>query len=239
MKSKTKFAAFDIDGTIFRWQLYHDLFDEFVREGIIDEKEAEPIFAARDKWRQREESCDDYEHSLIKVMEMRIIGLPSEVVDKAADTILQKKGLQVYGYTSNLIKELKGRGYTILAISGSHQQLIERFAQIHGIDITYGRQHTIENGVLTEEVRVVYGRKAEILRELVEKHNLDWEGSYAIGDTNSDADMMELVANPIAFNPDSKLYQRALKERWKIVVERKNVIYELEDNKGNFLLKEK
>ena len=30
-----QFAVFDIDGTIFRWQLYHELFDALVDERII------------------------------------------------------------------------------------------------------------------------------------------------------------------------------------------------------------
>jgi len=36
------------------------------------------------------------------------------------------------------------------------------------------------------------------------------------------------VENPIAFNPDKKLKLRAEREGWKIVVERKDVIYQIQ-----------
>ena len=40
--------------------------------------------------------------------------------------------------------------------------------------------------------------------------------------------MLEAVKHPIAFNPDQKLYDIAVKQGWQIVIERKNVIYTLE-----------
>jgi phosphoserine phosphatase len=39
--------------------------------------------------------------------------------------------------------------------------------------------------------------------------------------------MLEAVENPIAFNPNQTLYNHAKKRGWEIVVERKDVIYEL------------
>jgi len=230
------FAAFDIDGTIFRWQLYHELFDELYRQAVISPAQAQPVFEVRDAWRRREVTFDTYELALVEVMESAIVGLPESLINQAADRILETNGHHVYRYTSELVQSLKAQGYLIVAISGSHQQLIERFARLHGIDITYGRRHEIIDGTITENVLPVYGRKAEILRELVEHHDLSWKGSYAVGDTNSDADMMELVDHPIAFNPDRKLYERAREHGWKIVLERKNMIYELEPHGNTFIL---
>lgn len=231
-----KFAVFDIDGTIFRWQLYHELFDEFHRRGIVSNEDFLPIFTARSDWRDKKIAFEAYEEMLVKSMERCIVGISESTLIEAADQIIASKGNQTYRYTTQLISELKEKGYTILAISGSHQQAIERFASLHGIDIAYGRTHTIRGGLVTSETRQVYGFKAEILRQLVDEHQLDWGDSYAIGDTKSDADMMELVTNPIAFNPDQALYERARKEHWPIVIERKNMIYKLESNGNTFVL---
>jgi phosphoserine phosphatase len=49
-----------------------------------------------------------------------------------------------------------------------------------------------------------------------------------VGDTESDISILSAVGKPIAFNPNDKLAQHAKKKRWDIVVERKNVIYQLE-----------
>ncbi|OYW84493.1 hypothetical protein B7Z17_04005, partial [Candidatus Saccharibacteria bacterium 32-49-10] len=83
-----KFAVFDIDGTIFRWQLYHELFDELYRQGHLHEEAVVPVFAARDAWRNRKGSFGDYELTLVQAMEAGIIGLEEAVLVDAADTII-------------------------------------------------------------------------------------------------------------------------------------------------------
>lgn len=232
----SRFAVFDIDGTIFRWQLYHEMFDELYRRGHFSEEAVKPIFAARDDWRDRKASFGDYELALVDTMETEIIGLAESVLIEAADTIISSQGNHVYRYTTELLGRLKEAGYTIMAISGSQQQVVDKFAALYGIEITYGRRHDIENGIITGRGPAVYGHKAEILKKLVAEHQLDWDDSYAIGDTGSDIDMLELVTHPIAFNPDQKLYQCAREEKWKIVVERKNIIYELSSDGNTFIL---
>jgi phosphoserine phosphatase len=47
--------------------------------------------------------------------------------------------------------------------------------------------------------------------------------------------MLSSVGNPIAFNPNDALAAHAKKYGWKIIVERKNVIYDLKN--FNFLQK--
>lgn len=50
-----------------------------------------------------------------------------------------------------------------------------------------------------------------------------------MGDTEGDVNMLNLVGKPIAFNPNLHLAKIAKKKAWQIVVERKDVIFELKD----------
>ena len=231
-----RFAVFDIDGTVFRWQLYHELFDSLHRRGVITNEDAEPIYAARRSWRDRKSSFSDYELLLVAVMEKKILGIKESLLIEAVDEIIARHGEHAYRYTTELIKELKNKGYSIIAISGSQHQAVVRFAAIHNIDIAYGVHYKTENGIIVEQIAPVYGRKAEILQMLVKEHNLSWDESYGVGDTSTDAAMLSLVQHPIAFNPDEKLYAQARDERWPIVVERKNMIYRLESDGNSFVL---
>ena len=126
-----KFAVFDIDGTIFRWQLYHELFDAFVDEQIISPSSARNVIKAREAWRQRKQSYEAYEHQLIHAMEKVIEGLESKRFDAIADRILRSKGHHTYQYTLRLLELLRKEGYKIITISGSHQQLVDRFFLAH------------------------------------------------------------------------------------------------------------
>jgi phosphoserine phosphatase len=49
-----------------------------------------------------------------------------------------------------------------------------------------------------------------------------------MGDTESDASILRMVTHPIAFNPNQNLKKFADAEGWRIVIEKKDVIYEIE-----------
>ncbi len=81
------------------------------------------------------------------------------------------------------------------------------------------------NGKIADEHLI--RNKANILRRAVAKENLTLKGSIGVGDTEGDIPVFELVETPICFNPNMTLYRHAKRNKWKIVVERKDVIYEL------------
>lgn len=234
-----KFAVFDIDGTLFRWQLYHELFDAFIENDIITSRNAEYVLSAREEWKTRAESYTRYEFKLIDEVERAIVGISESTLHSIADEILKAKGGQIYRYTSRLLKTLNRQDYTTIALSASHHELVERFCVLHGIDIAYGRKYTIEAGKVTEKSILVHDRKSEILQQLVRDNKLTFEGSYAVGDSSSDIGMLELVDHPVAFNPNKELLETAMKRGWKIVVERKNIAYTLQKGTdGPFILAE-
>jgi len=49
----------------------------------------------------------------------------------------------------------------------------------------------------------------------------------AVGDTEGDIGLLESVTQPICFNPNQALYTHAKRQGWKVVIERKDVIYHL------------
>lgn len=78
--------------------------------------------------------------------------------------------------------------------------------------------------------------KAKHLEALIHAHQLTLPGSIGVGDTISDAPFLKMVETAIAFNPDQKLLSEAKEHGWNIVVERKNVIYELEKKGAHYQL---
>ena len=232
-----KFAVFDIDGTIFRWQLYHEMFDALVDEGIVAPRDARTVLTTREDWRKREKSYHDYEMILMDVMEDAIVGISNSRFLTLADQILKKNGHHVYIYTLKLLRELQEKGYIIIAISASHQQLVDAFCKLHAIDIAIGRKFQVVRGKVTGMSDYVHGRKHILLTAIIEQENLSWKDSYAIGDSGGDITMLELVEHPIAFNPNDELRIAAMQHGWPIVLERKSIAYRLEKGTdGAYLL---
>jgi phosphoserine phosphatase len=85
------FAAFDIDGTLIRWQLYHAIVDELGRRNHIAPELHQKIIEARKTWQSRQHSTSfkDYEETLVAVYHQALTDLSSRVYQNAVDTVFE------------------------------------------------------------------------------------------------------------------------------------------------------
>jgi len=227
---KRPVAVFDIDGTVFRWSLFLDLVDKLIENGIFPKETRDAYEDARVKWLDRKGDYQTYVMNAVGVFGKQLKGVPFEDVANAAGEVIEEKKDRVYRYTRDLIKDLKKQGYFLLAISHSPRFIAEGFGFEAGFDKTYGFWYeTGPSGNFTGTIQDedMMRNKAAILQRAVRKEELTLEGSIGVGDTESDIPMLEEVETPIAFNPNQKLLEHARKRGWKVVVERKDVIYEL------------
>ncbi len=232
------FAVFDIDGTLIRWQLYHAIADELVKLGYIDARAYKSVKDARMQWKKRSgpEAFKIYERRLVAAYEKMLLELTVAQFNKAVAAVFMRYKDQVYTYTRELIKKLKKEGYLLFAISGSQTEIVAYIADYYGFDDYVGTHYTHNNHKFTGAAVVHLGDKKQILSELVKKHQADWKSSVAVGDSTSDISMLEAVEISIAFNPEKKLFNHAKKRGWKIILERKNMVYVLISQDGKYVL---
>jgi len=236
-KSKRKFAVFDIDGTLIRWQLYHAVTDTLARQGHISPEIYQTMRDARMAWKKRTSgSFKDYEAKVIIIYESILKTITLEQLGEAIDTVFEEYKDQIYTYTRDLIAKLKGDGYILLAISGSQEEIVAKVCDYYGFDDFVATQYKRTKTGFTGTKIVPAFNKDKALKKIVAKHGLSYEGSVGVGDALSDAAMLRLVEQPIAFNPDKEFFAYAAKKCWKVVIERKNMIYELESKDGKYQL---
>lgn len=233
-----KIAAFDIDGTLFRWQLYHELAFELKKRGVFDTETAQRFDTILTSWKKRSISWHEYEQELFGKFESHLANITPDELKDAAAAVLTKSSDKVYRYTQQLAHSLKADGYKLIAITASHQEIAEPFALQHGFDVCIGRQSEEIDGAYTGTIsRDTYGQKAALLEQYAAEHDLTFAGSVAVGDSASDISMLEIVEHPIAFNPNDELFAHASEKNWEIVIERKNIAYTLQkDTDGPYLL---
>jgi HAD superfamily hydrolase (TIGR01490 family) len=238
MSKPKRFAVFDIDGTLIRWQLLHAVIDRLGRAGKFKPGDYEALLAARQAWKGRksEEEFRIYEGRLVEIMVSNINTLDVNAFDHAIEVAFTDYKDQVYRYTRDLILRLKQEGYLVFAISGSPQEIVAMVAPHYGIDDFVATDHKRQDGKFTGEIMVAVFDKPKHLRSLMAKHGVGLEGSIGIGDSEGDIDMLDMVETPIAFNPSKKLFHHAQEKGWKVVVERKNMVYELEAQDGQYKL---
>lgn len=231
------FAAFDIDGTLIRWQLYHAIADQLAKNGHIDKQSYKTMKDARMAWKRRTQaSFKDYEALVIKTYEKVLASLSVEQFEDAVDAVFEEYKDQVYSYTRGLLTSLKAQGYLLFAISGSQDEIVKKIAGYYGFDDFVGTTYQRSGNNFTGAKTVAASHKDKALEELVDKHSASYKASLAIGDSLSDVAMMELVEQPIAFNPESRLLRHAIAKDWKIVIERKDAFYELKGRNGQYEL---
>ena len=235
---KQPFVVFDIDGTLIRWQLYHVMVDKLAASGALGPEAKQQLREARMTWKRREheESFKQYEQLMVGLYESALQTLKTSTFDKFIAEIIDEYKDQTYVYTRDLLKDLKKQGYLTLIISGSHHELIEQVGKYYGFDDWLGSQYVRSGKSFSGEKHIVSKDKSAALKQLVIKHGLNFESSLAIGDSKSDIAMLELVEHPIAFNPDKILFEKARENGWLVVVERKNMIYELKAKDGTYFL---
>jgi HAD superfamily hydrolase (TIGR01490 family) len=234
--TKRNFAVFDLDGTLVRWQLYHAVFDHLALNKSIDEKVHQSVKEARLSWKRRQSDFRAYELILIRAYLDTLGKLTTKETSQAVEAAFEEHKEQVYTYTKDLIKDLKAKNYVLLAISGSHNEIVERIAKYYGFEDWIGTFYEHKSGKYTGSFTFSANRKDVRLKEFINKHNLTLEGSVAVGDSEGDIPMLEMVEQPIAFNPAKLLYEHAKKKGWPIVLERKNVIYQLAKNDSFYTL---
>jgi HAD superfamily hydrolase (TIGR01490 family) len=234
-----KFAAFDIDGTLFRSGLYREVFYELYKMGILPADLTEETTVKHREWRHRVHgnAFEEFDQIVVQTLDSYLPKLRVADYEQAAERVLEKKAENVYIYTRDLLNQLKSDGYFTIAISGSQHELVEPFARRYGFDMWIGQQWERGGEYFTGNVTKTHTGKDRIIKRLIKEYDLTLKDSYAVGDSNGDSGMLSIVDHPIAFNPTYELLEKAITNGWKIVVERKNSSFELEKGSdGQFIL---
>ncbi|MEK5146965.1 HAD-IB family hydrolase [Psychrobacillus sp. FSL K6-4615] len=108
----------------------------------------------------------------------------------------------------------------ILLVSGAYTQFLESvtdglvFNQIIGTDIFYKDDKVYTKNAINH----VNGQQKTLkVYEALDGHQIDWENSYAYGDSFSDMPVLELVGNPVAVRPEEKLRSLANARGWEVM----------------------
>jgi len=226
-----KLAFFDIDGTLFRSSLFVELVNELIDRKVFPSASKKDFETEYNTWIHRQGSYEDYVDAMVRTFRKNIKGVHYGEVADISRFIAENRGHKVYRYTRDLITSLKKEGYILVAVSQSPKTILDEFCTQYNFDKVYGRIYEIGpqdrfTGVVTDEHWIE--NKANIIKRVLDSDpDFTLKESIAVGDTEGDIPLLETVEQAICFNPNQSLYNHAKRMNWKVVVERKDVIYEL------------
>ena len=116
-EKKQKVAVFDVDGTIFRSSLLIQVVDAMIESGDFPEEAREEFEDEHQKWLDREGDYQTYIDAVVITFRKHLKGVPYKALEDAAYKVVDVQWKHTYRYTRDLLKDLKERGYFLLAVS--------------------------------------------------------------------------------------------------------------------------
>jgi HAD superfamily hydrolase (TIGR01490 family) len=127
---------------------------------------------------------------------------------------------QVYPRMLELAYEHQDAGRPIFICTAASQEMAELMAIVLTFDGAVGSVAEVVDGYYTGRAGGPFTYregKAEAIRELAAREDIDLDASWAYSDSESDLPMLRLVGHPVAVNPDTALGRVAREEGWEVL----------------------
>jgi len=125
----------------------------------------------------------------------------------------------------DVLRDHQAKGHLVALVSGSPQRLLDTVASCLDIEHAIGTTFEVIDGRYTGRIAgslTMYHGKLAALQDFAAQSRaaIDWENSFAYGDSRSDIDLLESLGHPVAVYPDEELKAVALERGWQIIGER-------------------
>lgn len=230
---RNKLAIFDIDGTVFRKNLHFELIEQLSWTGLFSKDARRALVRIYARWLEHRGTYEEYRQKIISTYARELKGCCQKDVVEASKKVADFNKERTYIFARDLMKKLKKNNYTIIAISGSPIEVIKEYNKYLKFDEVFGSVYETDSGGLYTGKTIFepVQHKGHLVGQYISEKKLNLKGSYGIGDTESDESFLKMVDHPIAFNPNMNLERVARRLKWKIVVEKKDVIYDISNFK--------
>lgn len=213
-----KLAILDIDGTLYGGTLGIDLLKELAREQLLAPEAFEQILETMQAYESGQLSRAELAQRVYELYGEGITGLDREVVAEAARRAWERNKHRVFPYVEELLELLKSDGYTTVAMTGSPVEIAKDMAGTYHIDHLYAADFQTVNGKYTGELAFSPGQaglKRSTLEKLARQMGADLSRSVALGDSENDFELFDLVGMPIAVNAPEELAQTVREQGWQ------------------------
>ncbi len=128
---------------------------------------------------------------------------------------------RLYPQMLTVAHEHQDAGRRVYIVTAASHELAEMLARVLGFDGAIGSRFSeAVDGVYTGApvgLFVYRSDKAEAIRRLAAREDIDLDASFAYSDSESDLPMLQVVGNAVAVNPDRELLQVARREGWAVL----------------------
>ncbi|MCK5148842.1 HAD family phosphatase [bacterium] len=209
-------AVFDIDRTLLTGISAEELlFKYFKKRGVL--KYSQIISSLNMMIRHMHHGWEKsvyYKSYYLKGMSSDT--LVSAMPDIMETVILPKLSVQLMSF----LPYLREAGYKIYLVSGTLGPIVDALVKCLGADGGIGSKLEIDNDIYTGKIlepHPYHHGKVIALNQLLGESPIDWDASFAFGDSWADIPLLSCFGCPVAINPGFFMRIRAKKRGWIIL----------------------
>jgi HAD superfamily hydrolase (TIGR01490 family) len=216
-------AIFDFDGTLYADETFQLLMDHLKYHPVHHTKFKHfyrailrPYIGHKMKLvpeaKMKEQSMQIYLDSLGQQSKKEL----DQYFEELADKVRQ-------GFNPDVLSRLKQHiddDVHVMLVSGAYTPLLQSVTKGLQFDTIIGTEVPL-NGQDVDYQAPIYhvhgSRKNEEIERALQGKNIDWQNSFAYGDSFSDIPVLELVGHPVAVRPEPRLQAIAEQRQWEII----------------------
>lgn len=211
-------AIFDLDNTLIADDSDY-LWGQFlVEQGIVDKHQYADANA---------KFYDDYKQGTLNIEEFLRFSLrpladnhPEQLYQWRAQFIEETIKPLLLKPAQELIDKHRERGDTLLVITATNRFVTEPIVKLYGIDNLLATTPSYKEGRYTggfDGIPCFQEGKVKLLEAWLKESTETMRDSWFYSDSHNDLPLLKLVDNPVAVDPDEKLYQLAKTAQWPII----------------------
>lgn len=241
-EDKNKIVLCDFDGTLYRNSLFLDILYK-IFDNISDNQENKNRFLKflerKNEWKQRKIDYDEFLNEAIIIYEEVLKQISYDKFKEIVAEISDNFSNNLYTFTYNKLNELKKNWYIIIFVSWSPLEIVEKVVEKLWFDCSIWTVISQKEWIINWREEILMARdtdKEKFVKYL--KNNVKHEILISFWDTGWDRIMLKNSDSWYAINPNYSLFKFIIENKLKhikIIIERKNLILELDYN--NFINK--
>ena len=212
-------AFFDLDRTLMAGSSAYQFGRAAFKAGLINRRRLAADMWENVRFRLRGSTDDGMEAIKDRIFAL-LEGVPVRDLQRLAPTVLAGVLPRLYPKMLAIAYEHQDAGRPVFICTAASQEMAQLMATVLTLDGAVGTMFEAVDGHYTGRGGGPFNYregKAQAIRELAERENIDLAASWAYSDSESDLPMLRLVGHPVAVNPDGALAKVAREEGWEIL----------------------
>lgn len=208
-----KVAFFDIDGTIYGKSVFLLLAKYAIQKGWISPAVWINLLNPLKKSDFGKTMKSDKANKFLELVAKQLTGKSFQEICAGVVEFFIENKVNFYPYFEKVLPKLKD-SHDIYIITTNAQFVAKPLVDVFGLAGYISSEFEVVNGVFSGKVAKSLANGKFEVSEILKKYGK--EGSIAVGDSENDISMLELVEFPICINPSDILKEYAEKQGWDI-----------------------